>query len=255
MSKQNLHFVMNAKGGVGKSTCSIILQSFLEEKSKVLGIDTDPNNSTLSSVESLDVTFLNIMPNGDTIDVQKFDDLIIFLLENEKTKNTDIVADIGASTFGPLFNYLVENDTFNLILNEKYNIFIHIPIAISSGAEIDTLNGLEQMIDAFKGTCTFVVWSNEFFSSTGGKNIEELPLYIKHKENIFAVILMRKRDVLFSSAFEKMAKNSHTFKDIPMDTSYNILEKSRLQKIKNDYWSILDLIIPTAVSKKAEDKK
>jgi hypothetical protein len=35
-----------------------------------------------------------------------------------------------------------------------------------------------------------------------------------------------------------------------MDPVYNILEKSRLQKIKQDYWSMLDIVIPTQNNKK-----
>jgi WD40 repeat protein len=255
MLKQNLHIVINAKGGVGKSFISALLLEYLAEKSNAIGIDTDPNNHSLSDIESLPVTFLNIMPDGDIVDIKKFDDLVMFLLENKKTNEVDVVCDIGAATMQPLYTYLIENDTFELILSQKYNIFLHVPVAVGSEAEADTLLGLENMITAFKDTCTYVVWSNEFFSSSGGNNIEELPQYVKYKEKIFAVVLMKKRDVLFASAIEKMKKAKTTFANVPMDTSFNILEKSRLTKVRNDYWDILDVIIPTAVSKKEEDKK
>jgi len=256
MNKQNLHIVMNAKGGVGKSFISALLLEYLSENNNAIGIDTDPNNHSLSDIESLDVTFLNIMPEGNEVDLKKFDDLTMYLLENEKTKNKDVVVDIGATTFTPFFQYVNESSIFE-ILNQTYNIFVSIPVAVGSEAEADCLVGLENMITAFKDTCTFVVWSNEFFSSSGGHSIEELPQYAEYKEKIFAVVLMRKRDVLFSTAIEKMKKAKKIFSDVPMDKSFNLLDTSRLLKVKKDYFEMLSSIIPTGSSttKKEENKK
>jgi hypothetical protein len=248
---------MNAKGGVGKSFISALLLEFLTEKNTdAIGIDTDFNNPSLSMYESLNVTYLNIMPDGDTVDIRKFDDLVIFMVENEKTKNRDAVWDIGAGTMTPLFAYINANDTFSL-LGEQFNIFVHIPVAIASESEADCLVGLENMITAFGNKCSFVVWSNEFFSSSGGHNIEDLEAYQKYKEKIFAVVKMAKKDVLFESAIEKKQKGKKTFADIPMDPSYNILEKSRIAKIQQEYWEMLSVIIPTGsnTAKKEEDKK
>ena len=47
-----------------------------------------------------------------------------------------------------------------------------------------------------------------------------------------------------------MKKRKQIFADVNMDPEYNILEKSRLQKIKQDYWDMLNIVIPTQSSKK-----
>ncbi len=247
--KQNLHIVMQAKGGVGKSFISALLLEYLSDKSKATGIDTDFNNPSLSMHESLDVTYLNIMPNGDTVDIRKFDDLVMFMFENEKVKGKDCVWDIGAGTMTPLFAYINANDTFSL-LGEHFNITVHIPVAIASESEADCLVGLENMLTSFKDKCTYMVWSNEFFASTGGHSIEDLDAYKKHRSKIFSVVNMSKRDVLFESALAKMKKRKQIFADVNMDPEYNILEKSRLHKIKTDYWDMLDIVIPTQSTKK-----
>jgi len=106
------------------------------------------------------------------------------------------------------------------------------------------------MLTSFKDKCTYMVWSNEFFASTGGHSIEDLDAYKKHRSKIFAVVNMSKRDVLFESALEKMKKRKQIFADVNMDPEYNILEKSRLHKIKTDYWDMLDIVIPTQSTKK-----
>jgi hypothetical protein len=248
--KQRVHWVMQGKGGVGKSRVAATLLEFLTERnnSNALGLDTDPNNRSLSDIKNLDVVFLNIMPDSDTVDIAKFDTLLMFMMENGKAKGKDLVIDVGATTYQPLYSYLIKNDVFNLLSDFEH--YVHIPVAIGTEAEADCLLQLDSMLNAFGDTPTYIVWENQFFSTQQDHDIEKLEAYQKNKEKIFAVIKMTKRDVLFESALEKMTKNKHIFGDVNMDPVYNILEKSRLQKIKQDYWSMLDIVIPTQNNKK-----
>lgn len=249
-TKRNIHLVLQGKGGVGKSTTSSILLEYLQDKNNgnAVGLDTDPNNRSLSDIASLNVIFLNIMPNSDTVDISKFDEMLMFIMSDEKTKGKDLVIDCGATTYQPLYSYLVANDVFNLLSDFEH--FVHIPVAIGTEAEADCLLQLENMLSSFGDTPSYIVWENQFFSTRSGHNIEELEAYQKYKNRIFAVMKMIKRDTLFESALERMKKEKKVFSDIPLDASYNILEKSRLLKIQSDYWAMLDLIIPTQNQKK-----
>ena len=198
------------------------------------------------------------MPNGNEIDLKKFDSLTMYLLESEKTKNKDVVVDIGATTFTPFFQYVNESGIFE-ILNQTYNIFVHIPVA-GGQSMADTLSGMDQMIEAFGDSCSYIVWANEHFGDlkdAEGNSFEELPQYTKHKEKIFGLVYMRKRDVLFSAVIEKLKTSKKIFADVNMDPSFNLLDKSRLHRMKKAYWELLSLIIPTgsSTSKKEEDKK
>jgi len=248
--KPRVHWVMQGKGGVGKSRVAATLLEFLTDKnnSNALGLDTDPNNRSLSDIKTLDVVFLNIMPDSDTVDIAKFDDLLMFMMQNERAKGKDLVIDVGATTYQPLYSYIIKNDVFNLLADFEH--YVHIPVAIGAEAEADCLLQLDSMLNAFGDTPAYLVWENQFFSTKSEHNIETLEAYQKNKEKIFAVVKMTKRDVLFEGALEKMTKNKQIFADVNMDPKYNILEKSRLQKIKQDYWDILDIVIPTQNSKK-----
>ena len=251
--KPRVHWVMQGKGGVGKSRVAATLLEFLTERnnSNALGLDTDPNNRSLSDIKNLDVVFLNIMPDSDTVDIAKFDDLLMFMMQNERAKGKDLAIDVGATTYQPLYSYLIKNDVFNLLSDFEH--FVHIPIAIGAEAEADCILQLDSMLNTFGDTPTYVVWENHFFTTKTDHDIEKLEAYQKNKEKIFAVVKMTKRDILFESALEKMTKNKQIFADVNMDPEYNILEKSRLHKIKTDYWDMLDIVIPTQSTKK-EDK-
>ena len=108
----DVHFILQGKGGVGKSLISSLLFQYLKQKNiSVLGIDTDPVNSTLSNYKNLSVKRLEIM-NGDDIDTRRFDELVESILFEED--NNHIVVDNGAATFIPFCSYLKENNAFSL---------------------------------------------------------------------------------------------------------------------------------------------
>jgi hypothetical protein len=196
--------------------------------------------------------FLNII-SANTVDISKFDNLLLFAMQDERTKSKDLVIDAGATTYQPLYSYLINNDVFNLLSDFEH--FVHVPVAIGTEAEADCLLQLDGMLSSFGDTPIFVIWENQFFSTKSNHDIEKLEAYQKNKERIFAVVKMTKRDILFESSLEKMKKHKRIFSDVPMDPNFNILEKSRLLKIKQDYWDMLDVIIPTQKNKKEEDKK
>ena len=74
MSK--IHFVLQGKGGVGKSLiASLIAQYYCEQDNTPMCIDTDPINQSFAAYEALNVHQLDILVNND-VDQSKFDQLI-----------------------------------------------------------------------------------------------------------------------------------------------------------------------------------
>jgi ABC-type oligopeptide transport system ATPase subunit len=252
MEKPNLNFCLQGKGGCGKSHIAASLIQYIQEKSgNVVGVDTDVSNRTLASIKfKSDVMSLELMQDNQ-ISVSKFDDLIMFLLGLEEK---EVVIDVGSNSFLPLVNYLLESDIINLILSNQYNIILHIPV-VGGEAMPDTLNGLEQLIGAFKTSCTYVVYANEHFgklTDKDGKSFEEMEAYIKNKKYIHGLVYLPKNPELITLAIEKMKKAKATFDGVLEDESFNILEKSRIGIVKNDIWSKLDLVLnqPTQFTKK-----
>ena len=51
---KKLHFVLQGKGGVGKTVVALLLSQYVEEKGEpVICVDTDPVNASLSSLSSM----------------------------------------------------------------------------------------------------------------------------------------------------------------------------------------------------------
>ena len=69
----NVHIVLQGKGGVGKSLAASMLAQYLTKRGESpLCIDTDPINATLAGFQSLNVSKVELLENGD-INPRKFD--------------------------------------------------------------------------------------------------------------------------------------------------------------------------------------
>lgn len=95
--KNSLHFVMQSKGGAGKSVCAILLSQYFVERldGKVHLVDTDPNNKTLGAFKALNVDKLEIIKNvglEKEIDSSMFDQFISTFAESD----APMVVDTGS---------------------------------------------------------------------------------------------------------------------------------------------------------------
>ena len=105
-----IHFVMQSKGGIGKSVVSMLLSQYLlENVDDVTLIDIDPSNKTLASYKSLNVKQIDIMKDDEElVDQSKFDGFLQNFLENE---NATFLVDTGSGEFLP-FNRLLSKPRF-----------------------------------------------------------------------------------------------------------------------------------------------
>ncbi|HKE23532.1 MAG TPA: P-loop NTPase [Bryobacteraceae bacterium] len=72
----NAHFVLQGKGGVGKSYVSAILAQYFRQKGKRTHcFDTDPVNATFAQYKCPDANHLNILRRG-AVHEKRFDDLV-----------------------------------------------------------------------------------------------------------------------------------------------------------------------------------
>jgi cellulose biosynthesis protein BcsQ len=75
-----VHFVLQGKGGVGKSYAAVLLAQYLRQRGlPVSCFDGDPLNQTLGGFASLDVKKVDFLENtekGRRINPRRFDDLV-----------------------------------------------------------------------------------------------------------------------------------------------------------------------------------
>lgn len=132
-----IHLSLQGKGGVGKSfIASILAQYFGARGKRIRCIDTDPVNTTLFQYKALGVSRLELLQDG-SIDQRGFDVLMECLL----TEDATFVVDNGASTFIPLWSYILENNAVEVLRQAGKRLYVHTVIT-GGQALLDTLHGM-----------------------------------------------------------------------------------------------------------------
>lgn len=161
MSK--IHFVLQGKGGVGKSMCAFFLVQFLRRHDReVAAFDADPVNATLyafASSAGYPVERVELLDEADMLEPRRFDLLIDQL--SRQPERTHAVVDNGSSSFLAAMGYLRESGVFDLLRESGHTVYAHTVITGGQAAR-DTLTGLELLERVFPGT-PVIVWRNPFF--------------------------------------------------------------------------------------------
>lgn len=235
-----INFILQGKGGAGKSViASILVQVLLSKGKEVKAIDTDPINATLSGYKEFDVTRIDILKE-DNIDPRSFDSLleILFYLPED----THVVVDNGASSFVALGAYLKENAVHTLLLEKGHQVFFH--TVITGGQALDdTLAGVKALAEGCP-EIPLVVWLNPYFGDIQkkGKTFEQFKIYQDYCHQFQAIIrLPEGNKATIGKDLEDLFTSRISFKTgIEADSS--IAVKSRL----NRYWESLVTVIDQA---------
>jgi CobQ/CobB/MinD/ParA nucleotide binding domain len=233
-----IHLCLQGKGGVGKSLVASILAQYLVSRGyEVKCIDTDPINRTFSQYKALRVEHLQLLRDG-TIDRRRFDDLMERLLTEESGV---FVIDNGASTFIPLWKYIVENSVVDVLQAAGRDLFVHTVIT-GGQALFDTLDGFRQLAANAIGQ-NIIVWVNEYFGRVerDGKPFSEMAVYREHADRVLGSvgIPQRSRDT-FGKDVEEMITDKLTFDEAIGPSAYSIMVKQRLRTIQRDLFEQLD---------------
>src|ERR1700719_5399973 len=185
----SIHILLQGKGGVGKSLISAILSQYLLSKGQdVRGIDADPVNQTLSEYRGLAVSCLNLLKEG-SVDQREFD----LLMERFLTESGTFIVDTGASTFIPLWHYILENNALEYLREKGKTVFIH--SVITGGQSLnDTLSGFEQLAETTREK-NLVVWLNEYFGAVlqDGSPFREMAAYKRHAGKVHGSVAIVRR--------------------------------------------------------------
>ena len=238
-SKTSIHILLQGKGGVGKSLISAILSQYLLSKGQdVRCVDADPVNQTLSEYQGLGVSRLNLLKAG-SVDQREFD----LLIEKLLTENGTFVVDTGASTFIPLWHYILENDALDYLRERGKRVFVH--SVITGGQSLnDTLDGFEQLAETTREK-NIVVWLNEYFGSVlqNGQPFRETAVCKKHANKVQgSVAIVRRTADTFGRDVEDMIRQKMTFEEALNGSGFTIMAKQRLRVVQRELFSQLDAI-------------
>lgn len=234
-----VHLSLQGKGGVGKSlVASIVAQYYAYRGAEVQCIDTDPVNQTLSQYRALKAQHLNLLTNGN-VDQRGFDQLMERLLTEEGV----FVVDSGASTFIPLWSYILENKVLELLLNAGRLLYVHTVIT-GGQALADTLKGFGSLAESTSQR-NLVVWINEYFGRVEreGKQFVDMTVYKNNAEKIFGWVLLAKRHQdTFGRDFEELISQKLTMQEGIVEGSFSLMSKQRIQMIQREVFQQLEAL-------------
>src|SRR5260370_9133249 len=186
----SIHILLQGKGGVGKSLISAILSQYLLSKGQdVCCVDADPVNHTLSEYQSLAVSCLNLLKEG-SVDQREFD----LLMERFLTESGTFVVDTGASTFIPLWHYILENHALDYLRERGKRVFVH--SVITGGQSLnDTRAGFSQLAETTREQ-HICVWVNEYFGAVlpAGSLFSDMAVCWKHAGELHGPVAGRPAD-------------------------------------------------------------
>jgi cellulose biosynthesis protein BcsQ len=232
-----IHLSLQGKGGVGKSlAASLLAQYFMARGKPVRCIDTDPVNKTLSQYEALQAKPLMLLRDG-AVDQRAFDQLMETLL----TEQGVFVVDNGASTFIPLWHYMLENNAIEMFRQAGRDVYVH--TIITGGQALgDTLKGFAQIAET-TSEANIVVWVNEYFGRVeyDGKAATDLKAFRDHADKVHGCVAIRKRNHdTFGRDVEEVICRKITFEEAIRDGSFSIMTKQRLKVVQRELFEQLD---------------
>lgn len=247
---RTVHLSLQGKGGVGKSLIASLLAQFYRAKGvRAICVDTDPVNQTFSQYAALGAQHLPLMDKNQ-LDRRRFDSLVDSILATDES----FIVDNGASTFIPLWHYMLEGAVTSVLREGNRKLVIHTVIT-GGQALADTLLGFKSLAESCESRC-IVVWINEYFGAVekDGKTFNQMAAFIEHQDKVAGtVVIPRQSPDTFGRDFEEMIARKLTFGEIAAATGFTLMSKQRLRIIQRNLFDQMEklnlLQVPSADGK------
>jgi hypothetical protein len=242
-----VHFILQGKGGVGKSVVAALLAQYLQDKNLIVRcVDADPLNKTLAGFESLNVAKVDLLEKsergGERINPRRFDGLVQLIAT--QAADSHVIVDTGSSAFIALVHYIVTNEVVTVLTKAGHEVVVH---TVVTGGQmlLDTLHGASQLVKQIEGV-RFVVWLNPFLGPVvaDGKTFEQMKVYQDVKKRIEAVIsLPAYTDELFPQDIVSMLTDRLTFKEAIESPAFTLMSRHRLGVVRQDFYGRFDALM------------
>jgi hypothetical protein len=228
-----VHITLQGKGGVGKSfVSSLIAQFYMQRDRPVHCFDTDPINPTLAQYRGLNAERIHVLKRG-AINEKDFD----VLVERVCSGSGVFVVDTGATTFVPLWNYILENEVLGLLNKHGRQVYVHSVVA-GGQALPDTLNGFTKLAQTTDQR-NVIVWLNEYFGEVEG--FTEFKETQDSLEKLVGSVMIRERNPqTFGDDVKQMLQRRMTFDEAIRSEEFSLVSKQRLTIIRRDIFDQIE---------------
>jgi hypothetical protein len=233
-----IHFSLQGKGGVGKSLAASLLAQYFRHRRNmaVRCIDTDPVNQTFSQYRELGADRMELLRDG-SVDQRAFDGL----MENLLTQTGTFIVDNGASTFIPLWNYMLENNAMAMLKESRRKLYVHCVIT-GGQALADTLSGFARLAQTSEDQ-NIVLWINEYFGriEREGRQLHEMPVYLENAGRVIgSVVIPRRNQDTFGRDMEDVITRKLTLQEAIDSAGFSIMMRQRLKVMQRELFDQLD---------------
>ncbi len=209
----SIHFILQKKGGIGKTFIAFILAQYLQEiYGECICYDTDPLNesSGLISIPKLNVRPLKLVDAEGNFEKAQLDTLMEQLIASNEDDN--IVIDNGSSSFNPITSYIRDTGALELLKGYGHTVYAH--CILGAGKELDdTTRGTVETADIFENV---VIWINPFWGEVvvNGKKFTDTAFYKENSHRFYAVINLPSIQSLFKRDLMNMLGQRVTFQQV-----------------------------------------
>ncbi|GBQ34866.1 P-loop NTPase family protein [Acidocella aminolytica] len=239
-----IHLVLQGKGGVGKSFVATLLAEYFQDKFTDLRCyDTDPVNPTFSSYKAFGAKRMPIVVDGK-LNEPAFDELLLELMD----PGVSAVVDSGATTFVALMRYLERQDAFKNLAKLGKQVVVH-SIVVGGDAMAETAAGFARVVDTTPESTRIVLWLNQYRApvALNGVPFTESDGYKAVQARVSSVIDMPESwGDLFDRDIQEMRQLRMSFNEAiagesrpGIGTPFNILQRQRFTLVQRDYFDKL----------------
>lgn len=244
-------FMLQKKGGVGKSVCaSLLCQALMEAGVDFIGVDTDPSNQSLAAYKELPVKWLNLLSeeNDDDIDKRLFDSLVGSICSMESS-GSHVVIDVGASNFPALRSYFVATHALDVLTDLGHDVRFHVTIA--GGTELVATCACLMDLSSMFPTVSLVPWLNPYkgviYDRNSKSGTEKSFMDFKvsqefgHRYLAIVEIPDRCRNTLFGNDLQNHFAKFMTFKTAITWPGNHIMVRQRLKMFWEESFAAIEV--------------
>lgn len=236
------HWMLQGKGGVGKTVnCSFLAQYLREAGVETHCFDTDPVNPTLTAYTALQTERIAIVGDDNNVDQRRFDVLIERLAA--LPDGSQSVIDNGASSFLPLCAYLKSADIFELLRANGHTPYLH-TVLTGGQAFLDTVGNMRTLYTMFP-SYPIIVWLTlkDGDLEYKGTPLEETEFWKECQPHIYAQVnIPELGKSTFGVDLQNLFSRRQTFVEALGDTNLSFMERHRLAT----FWKTLQSVLVTA---------
>ena len=222
--ENDVHIVLAAKGGIGKTYISSLLAQYAASNGKPMKVfDLDQSNAMLARIPSLHATPIQLLKDA-RFDTGLFDDLLRRIV----SESGPFLLDVGASTFQDLWRYFDKYKAVSLLKAQKRRVIIH--SVLVGGPEMpDTISSFADMAKAVPGK-QIIVWLNPVRGeiAMAGKTFEQMSVYANNLDKVLAVVDLPAADESTLKDLHQLALKNETLSTLEDDAEFDFIAKHRL---------------------------